>query len=292
MDPHPRRSALPFTGPILRIAVAAVLVTAVAAQTKPTAQRKSDAAVAKAASHPAQVTYAGGQLSVVANNNSLAETLTEIRNLTNAKIEGVQPGAAERISGEFGPDTPRAVVGALLASSRYNFILVSPAGNPAALQRIVLSEPAPEPVATMQPAPQPTMQTVPPPQPVAQIAPPVQPAQPSRLEKPSADVPFEVDRQPNTGAKDEPQHADLAAAEKDASDTTTGSEPSKEAKPDSDTAAGSTEPHRANNESQPSVPATVVICGVTYDASQLADLKVPDHCDKPARQPNPTNGSK
>ena len=147
---------MPLTGPILRIAVAAVLVTAVAAQTKPPAQRKSEAAAAKAASHPAQVTYAGGQLSVVANNNSLAETLAEIRNLTKAKIEGVQPGAAERISGEFGPDTPRAVVGALLASSRYNFILVSPAGNPAMLQRIVLSEPAPEPVAAVQPAAQPS----------------------------------------------------------------------------------------------------------------------------------------
>ena len=87
MDPQSRRSALPFTGPILRIALAVVLVTTVAAQTKPSAQRKSDAAAAKAASHPAQVTYTGGQLSVVANNNSLAETLAEIRDLTNAKIE-------------------------------------------------------------------------------------------------------------------------------------------------------------------------------------------------------------
>ncbi len=213
MDPHPRRSALPLTGPILRIALVAVLVTAVAAQTKPSAQRKSDAAAAKAASHPAQVTYTGGQLSVVANNNSLAETLAEIRNLTKAKVEGVQPGAAERVSGEFGPDTPRAVVGALLATSHYNFILVSPPGNPAVLQRIVLSEPAPEPVAAVQPAPQPNMQTVPPPQPAAQIAPPTQP---NRLEKPSADVPFEVDRQLNAGAKDEPQHAEFGAAEKEA----------------------------------------------------------------------------
>jgi hypothetical protein len=235
------------------------------------------------------VTYTGGQLSVVANNNSLAETLAEIRDLTKAKIEGVQPGGAERISGEFGPDTPRAVVGALLASSHYNFILVSPPGNPAVLQRIVLSEPAPEPVAAVQPAPQPSMQTVPPPQPAAQIAPP---AQPSRLEKPSADVPFEVDRQPTAGAKDEPQHAEVGMAEQEKSNTATEAEPSKEAKPDSDAAGGSSGPHQANNESQPSVPATVVICGVTYDASQLADLKVPDHCGKPAQQPNPTTGSK
>ncbi len=272
-----------LTGPILRIALTAVLVTAAAAQTAPSAQRKSEAAAAKAASHPAQVTYTGGQLSVVANNNSLAETLAEIRNLTKAKVEGVQPGAAERISGEFGPDTPRAVVGALLASSHYNFILVSAQGNPAVLQRIVLSEPAPEPVAVSKPVPQPMTEPAPPPQPAAQIVPPTQP---TRLEKPSADVPFEVDRQPSAGAKDEPQHAEVGT------DTTTEAQPAKEAKPDSDTAAGSGEPNPANNESQPSVPATVVICGVTYEASQLADLKVPDHCGKPVQQPNPANGSK
>jgi hypothetical protein len=280
---------LPLTGPILRIAAVAVLVTAVAAQTKPSAPRKSDAV--RSGTRAAEVTYTGGQLSVVANNNSLAETLAEIRNLTNAKIEGVQPGAAERISGEFGPDTPRAVVGALLASSHYNFILVSPPGNPAVLQRIVLSEPAPEPVAGVQPAPQLPMRTVPPPQPAAQTAPPTQPS-PSRLEKPSADVPFEVDQHPNAGARGEPQQPEAGVTKQGEPDVTTGSEPSREAKPDGDTAADSSEPHQASNGSQPTVPATVVICGVTYEASQLADLKVPDHCGKPAQQPNPTNGSK
>jgi hypothetical protein len=292
---------LPLTGSLLRIALAAVLVTAAAAQTKPSAQRKSDAA-ARSATHPAEVTYTNGQLSVVANNNSLAETLAEIRNLTKAKIEGVQPGAAERISGEFGPDTPRAVVGALLASSHYNFILVSPPGNPAVLQRIVLSEPAPEPVAAVQPAAPPTMQTAPPSQPAMQTAPPpepatqtaspVQPTQPGRLEKPSADVPFEVERQVENSVKDEPRQAEPGVTGKEASEAKTGVEPATEAKPDSDLPADSSEPHQANNESQPTVPATVVICGVTYDASQLADLKVPDHCGKPAQQPNPTTGSK
>jgi hypothetical protein len=289
MEPHTRRFALLLTGPILRLALVGVLVTGVAAQTRPSAQRKSELAAAKAASHPAQVTYTGGQLSVVANNNSLAETLVEVRDLTKAKIEGVQPGAAERISGEFGPDTPRAVVSALLATSHYNFILVSPPGNPAMLQRIVLSEPAPEPVVAVQPDLQPTMQVAPPPQPAAQLAPATQP---SGLEKPSADVPFVADHQPNANAKDEPQHADSGAAKGEASETKTEAEPSKEAKPDSELAAGTSAPRQANDESQPTVPATVVICGVTYDASQLADLKVPDHCGKTTQPPNPTNAAK
>jgi hypothetical protein len=286
----PRRLALPLTGSILRIALVAVLVSTVAAQTNPSAQRKSDSAT-RSAARPAEVTYANGQLSVLANNNSLAETLAEIRNLTKAKIEGVQPGAAERVSGEFGPDTPRAVVGALLASSHYNFILVSPPGNPAVLQRIVLSEPAPEPVAAVQPAPQPPMQMVTTPQASAQAAPPTQPG---RLEEPSADVPFAKGEQPNATAKDEPQQPEAGVAEQRKPDVTSGTGEVKqdEAKPDTDMAAGTSEPNQPTHESQPTVPATVVICGVTYDASQLADLKVPDHCGKPAQQPNASNGSK
>jgi hypothetical protein len=233
------------------------------------------------------VAYTGGQLSVVANNNSLMQTLAEVRNLTNAKIEGVQPGAAERITGEFGPDTPRAVVGAMLASSHYNFILVSPPGNPGSLQRIVLSEPAPEPVAAARSMAEPIIE-MPPPQPSTETAPP---AEPPKLEKPSADVPAALDRQIESSTKDEPRNAESGVPEKGAADETTGTVPSKEATP-ADAATGSSEPHQANNENQPSVPARVVICGVTYDASQLANLKVPEHCGKTTQQPNATSGSK
>jgi hypothetical protein len=282
-----RRSVLALTGSIPRIVLVAVLATAATAQTKPSAQRKALAS-AKPANAAAEVTYTDGQLSVVANNNSLAETLAEIRDLTKAKIEGVLPGAGERISGEFGPDTPRAVVGAVLANSHYNFILVSPPGNPAALQRIVLSEPATEPVVAVQPIAQPVIQAAPP-QPSVQM---VAPGESPKLEKPSADIPAPVDRPVENSAKAEPQKTDSGATEKGSADGTTGTEPSKEAAPESETAAGSSEPRRANNDNPPSVPATVVICGVTYDASQLADLKVPDHCSKPTQQPNPTSGSK
>ncbi len=274
---------MPLTGSISRIAFVAVLATVAVAQSKPSAQRKADAA-AKSPNHAAEVTYTNGQLSVVANNNSLAETLAEIRNVTKAKIEGVQPGATERISGEFGPDTPRAVVGALLANSHYNFILVSPPGNPGSLQRIVLSEPAPESVAAaqrvsppMQPAPE--QQTVPPPQTDESAKPPA-----------GAELLIEPNGAPNAAAKDEPQHRD-GVAEKESADTTTAVEPVKETKPDSDAPAPSAEPKSASND-QPTVPATVEICGVKYEASQLENVKVPDHCGKATQQPNSATASK
>jgi hypothetical protein len=281
MEPDTRRFALPLTGPIFRIVVAAALATGLAAQTKPSAQKKSQAAT-RTASHAAQVTYSGGQLSVVANNNSLAETLAEIRNVTKAKVEGVQPGVAERISGEFGPDTPRAVVGALLANSHYNFILVSPPGNPGSLQRIVLSEPAPEPIAAAQQVSLPATQPASAPQSDEVAKPPAE-----------AEIPIEPNRMQDAAAKDEPQHRDSAVAEKDPADTATEVAPAKEIKSDGDTpAAPSTDSKRANHDDQPTVPATVEICGVKYDGSQLENVKVPDHCGKPTQQPNSANGSK
>jgi len=272
MDPHTRRSALPLTGPILRISLVAVLVTSVAAQTKPSGQKKSDGAT-KSGTRAAEVTYTGGQLSVVANNNSLTETLAEIRELTKARVEGVQPGPSERISGEFGPDTPRAVVGALLASSHYNFILVSPPGNPGSLQRIVLSEPAPEPVAAEQPvAPAPSL------------------PEPSSVTQPAEIADHPAESAGKEDATTDADHSEAAVAEKDASSSASESSPAKEKKPESTTSVS--EPTHETAGNQPNVPPTVEICGVTYTAAQLADLRVPDHCGKPAPQPNSTSGSK
>jgi hypothetical protein len=271
---------LQFDGPVSRIVSMAVLATlAVSAQTaKPSAQRKSEAA-AKTASHAAQVTYTGGQLSVVANNTSLAETLAEIRDLTKAKIEGVQPGVAERISGEFGPDTPRAVVGALLAASHYNFILVSTPGSPGSLQRIVLSEPAPEAVAATQPRPTPTVRPDPPAEAAAQAKAPV-----------DGGIPTEMNPQGDGGAKDEPRHG--ASGVVGPADPAAGADDAKETKSESDINLPATEPNHAKSDNQPTLPPTVEICGVKYDASQLENVKVPDHCGKTTQQPNSPNGSK
>jgi len=254
-----------------QIALVTVIAASMAvAQGKPSAQKKINV-TGKAVARAAQVTYTGGQLSVVADNNSLAETLAEIRELTKARVEGVQPAPAEKISGEFGPDTPRAVVGALLASSHYNFILVSPPGSPGSLQRIVLSEPAPEPVAAAAPMASPALDHSPEVKPT--------PAEDQQSDSASKD----------TAPKDAGS-ADSPAAEKDTPGTASETNPRKETKPESNSSTNEPAHETAGNQSN--VPPTVEICGVTYTAAQLADLRVPDHCGKPAPQPNSTSGSK
>ena len=87
---------------------------------------------------PPQVSYNGGQLSVTANNSTFADVLTAVKNALGAEIEGVEPSSTERIFGQFGPASPGTVLGAFLAGSPYDFIVVgSEGGGP--IQHIILS---------------------------------------------------------------------------------------------------------------------------------------------------------
>ena len=70
----------------------------------------------------AQVTYADGTLSIVADNASLNQILRQIATNTGMKITGgVQE---ERVFGQYGPDTPTQVIAALLEGTGSNMILV------------------------------------------------------------------------------------------------------------------------------------------------------------------------
>ncbi len=271
-------------GPITRIALA-ILFTATLATAQAKHIPRHKAATESAQSAAAKVTYATGQLTVVANESSLAETLVEIRALTNARVEGMQPKPEDTISGEFGPDTPRAVLSAMLATSHYNFVLLSAPGNPGMVQRIVLSEPTAEPVVaekapSQKPveaksvAEKPALQSVPATGAADEIGRFLPP------EKPSAQVPESAEKpelSPDVARDDNPQAPPSAASAKDISedDLARTANTSKEAlSPDSSDTS-----HPQPDQDLPTVPATVQICGVTYEASQLANVKVPDRCD-------------
>jgi hypothetical protein len=88
--------------------------------------------------NPPQVTYAGGELTVVANNSSLADILTGIDRLVGAHLEGARPNS-ERVFGQFGPGSPRAVLDSLLSGSPYDFILVGAIDDPGGVQKILLT---------------------------------------------------------------------------------------------------------------------------------------------------------
>jgi hypothetical protein len=102
------------------------------------AQQQTPYGLALKPPNPPRITYAGGELTVVANNASLSEILTGIDRLIGAHVEGTRP-ASERVFGQFGPGTPRAVLGSLLSGSPYDFILVGAIDDPGGVQRIMLT---------------------------------------------------------------------------------------------------------------------------------------------------------
>lgn len=88
---------------------------------------------------PPRIIYAGGQLTVVANNSNLADVLNGIGSAIGAGIQGNVAGSDERVFGQFGPASPAAVLDTLLLGSHYDFIIVGSAGNPGSVAQIILT---------------------------------------------------------------------------------------------------------------------------------------------------------
>jgi hypothetical protein len=90
------------------------------------------------APNPPNISYANGELAIVANNSSLADIVTGIERATGVRVEGTSPDS-ERVFGQFGPGSPRDVLNSLFDGSRYDFILVGSLENPADVRTIILS---------------------------------------------------------------------------------------------------------------------------------------------------------
>ena len=88
---------------------------------------------------PPQVTYNNGQLTIVAQNATLSQVLRSVQSLTGAAIEMPSGAANERVVGQLGPGLPRDVLNALLNGSKFNYIILGVAGNPAAVQKVILT---------------------------------------------------------------------------------------------------------------------------------------------------------
>ena len=100
---------------------------------------------------PPQVTYNSGQLTIIAQNATLSQVLRMVQSQTGASIE-IPPGASsERVVGQLGPGQPRDVLNSLLNGSRFNYIILGVAGNPGAVQKVILTTSKPSsPVNTAQ----------------------------------------------------------------------------------------------------------------------------------------------
>ncbi|HEV7218233.1 MAG TPA: hypothetical protein VGN39_05105 [Terriglobales bacterium] len=100
-----------------------------------------------------QVSFKGGQLTIIARNSSLGTILQDVQTQTGATID--MPGnPSDRVVGQFGPGPAREVLASLLNGSHFNYVLLGSPQNPNVLQRIVLlakssasEEPTPSPQA-------------------------------------------------------------------------------------------------------------------------------------------------
>jgi hypothetical protein len=86
---------------------------------------------------PPQVSYQGGQLTIVALNSTLSDILRAVRQQTTAEME-IPAGATERVVTHLGPGPAREVVAQLLNGSRFNYVLLGSPSDANLLTRIVL----------------------------------------------------------------------------------------------------------------------------------------------------------
>jgi hypothetical protein len=99
----------------------------------------------------AQIVFSDGNLSIHADNSSLAAILRQVASNSGMKIEGL--GGDERVFGNFGPGAPRDVLADLLVGTAYNQVLLGDLSN-GAPRELILSPATRGGAAAPSPAPQ------------------------------------------------------------------------------------------------------------------------------------------
>jgi hypothetical protein len=88
---------------------------------------------------PPKVTYQDGLLTIVSQNSTLAAILSAVAARTGASVE-LPPGSGrERVAAQLGPAPARDVLASLLNGSRFDYVLLGSADNPAAVEQIMLT---------------------------------------------------------------------------------------------------------------------------------------------------------
>lgn len=88
---------------------------------------------------PPQVTYQNGQLTIDAANSTLSQVLRAVQSRTGASIDIPASTANDRVVTRLGPGQPRDVLNALLNGSRFDYVILGIAGDPGAVQRVILT---------------------------------------------------------------------------------------------------------------------------------------------------------
>ena len=102
---------------------------------------------------PPQVQYSRGQLTIVAENSTLADILGAVRTQTGALVD-VPPSATERVVAHLGPGPTRDVLTALLNGTHFNYVMIGSPAHPDHVDRLILTSKSGGDIANPPPAPE------------------------------------------------------------------------------------------------------------------------------------------
>jgi hypothetical protein len=85
------------------------------------------------------VVYYANQLTIVADNSSLKDILTAIREQTGAEIEIPPNAESERVAARLGPAPARKVLTNLLSQTTFDYAIQAPADDNQGIQRVLLT---------------------------------------------------------------------------------------------------------------------------------------------------------
>jgi hypothetical protein len=86
-----------------------------------------------------QVSWDGSQLTITADNSTLADILVAIRTRTGAEIDVPANSSRERIAARLGPGPARDVIATLLSWTDYDYIIQASDTDPLAIQSVLLT---------------------------------------------------------------------------------------------------------------------------------------------------------
>jgi hypothetical protein len=124
-------------------------VTAPGSTTKPRVHHKKAVAVAEVPPPPPtleqqpptapQVMFRNGQLTIDASNSTLSSILRAVQVQTGASMDVPSAAGSERVAMRLGPGAPRDVLHTLLNGSKFDYMILGVAGNPGAIQKVILT---------------------------------------------------------------------------------------------------------------------------------------------------------
>ena len=88
---------------------------------------------------PPHVTYRNGQLTIDAHNSTLSQVLRAVQTQTGASVDIPASAGSDRVVTQLGPGLPHDVLKTLLNGSKFDYVILGVAGNPGAVQKIILT---------------------------------------------------------------------------------------------------------------------------------------------------------